>query len=457
MNLNLDLGWEEWVSLPAINLPFIKAKVDTGAQTSVLHARHIEVFKVKNKKFVRFEISPLPEKPNFKVSCSAPLIGRRKVTSSNGESEKRYFIKTDIEISGQTWEIEISLTDRNTMQYRMLIGRSSIGPEMTVYANESFLNGQPASKNPYSSKKKRSLKSRRALRIALLTREPNNYTSKRIVIAGQQRGHQVEPINSTRCYLDVDTGNPEIYYDSSPLPKYDVVIPRIGASITSYGLAVTRQFELTGAIPLNNPQAIANSRDKLLAHQLLASANINMPVTGFASSPKDTNGVINTVGTMPLVIKLLESSQGKGVILAETKKAAETVINAFRGLQANFLVQEYIEESKGEDLRCLVIDGKVVGSILRSNKENDFRSNLHQGGIAQSTSITAKERGIAVRAAKAIGLSVAGVDILRSNRGPLVLEVNSSPGIQGIEKTLETNIAGQIISFCEKKLGILPN
>jgi len=244
MNSNLDLGWEEWVSLPSINLPYIKAKVDTGAQTSVLHAKHIEVFKVKNKKFVRFEISPLPEKPNFKVSCSAPLVGRRKVTSSNGESEKRYFIKTDIEISGQTWEIEISLTDRHSMQYRMLLGRSSIGPEMTVYANESFLNGQPSSKNPYSTKKKRVLKSRRALRIALLTREPNNYTSKRIVIAGQQRGHQVEPINSTRCYLDVDTGNPEIVYDSSPLPKYDVVIPRIGASITSYGLAVTRQFQL---------------------------------------------------------------------------------------------------------------------------------------------------------------------------------------------------------------------
>jgi ribosomal protein S6--L-glutamate ligase len=457
MNPSIDLGWEEWVSLPSINLPYIKAKVDTGAQTSVLHAKHIEVFKVKKKKFVRFEISPLPEKPNFKVSCSAPLTGRRKVTSSNGESEKRYFIKTDIEISGQTWEIEISLTDRHTMQYRMLIGRSSIGPDMTVYANESFLNGQPPTKNPYSTKKKRSLRSRRALRIALLTREPNNYTSKRIMIAGQQRGHQVEPINSTRCYLDVDTGNPEIYYDSSPLPKYDIVIPRIGASITSYGLAVTRQFQLTGALPLNDPQAIANSRDKLLAHQLLASANINMPVTGFASSPKDTMGVINTVGTMPLVIKLLESSQGKGVILAETKKAAETVINAFRGLQANFLVQEYIEESKGEDLRCLVIDGKVVGSIVRSNKDNDFRSNLHQGGVAQSTTITAKERGIAVRAAKAIGLSVAGVDILRSNRGPLVLEVNSSPGIQGIEKTLEMDIAGQIIMFCEKKLGILPN
>lgn len=453
MTTQLDLGWEEWVCLPSINLPAIKAKIDTGAHTSVLHAQHIEVFKVGKKRYVRFEVSPLPEKPKFVVSCSAPLIGRRTVTSSNGESEKRYFIKTSIEISGETWPIEISLTDRITMQYRMLVGRTAIGPEMTVHPTESFLNGQPI-KNPYKGKKKPVLRSRRALRIALLTREPNNYTSKRIEIAGRQRGHQVEAINSTRCYLDVDTQKPDIYYDASPLPKYDVVIPRIGASITAYGLAVTRQFQLTGAFPLNEPQAIANSRDKLLAHQLLASAGINMPITGFASSPKDTNGVINAVGTIPLVIKLLESSQGKGVILAETKKAAETVIGAFRGLNANFLVQEYIQESKGEDLRCLVIDGKVVGSIVRSNKGGDFRSNLHQGGVAESTTITRKERGIAVRATKAIGLSVAGVDILRSNRGPLVLEVNSSPGIQGIEKTLGLDIAGEIIAYCERRLGI---
>jgi ribosomal protein S6--L-glutamate ligase len=453
MSQSLELGWEEWVGLPDINLPSIKAKIDTGAQTSVLHARHIEVFKVGDKKYVRFEITPLPDKTRFKISCSAPLIGRRKVTSSNGESEKRYFIKTVLEISGVSRPIEISLTDRETMQYRMLIGRSAIGPDVIVHPAESFIHGEPLI-NPYANKKKTKLKSRRALRIALLTREPNNYTSMKIERAGALRGHQVEAINPTRCYLDVDTQNPEIYYDSSPLPKYDVVIPRIGASITSYGLAVTRQFELTGAFPLNSPQGIANSRDKLLAHQLLAQAKINMPVTAFASSPKDTNGIISAVGTIPLIIKLLESSQGKGVILAETKKAAETVIGAFRGLNANFLVQEFIAESRGEDLRCLVIEGKVIGAILRSNKGDDFRSNLHQGGTPELTTITPKERGMAVRAAKAIGLAVAGVDILRSNRGPLVLEVNSSPGIQGIERALGIDIAGEIISYCERKLGI---
>ena len=449
----IDLGWEEWISLPSINLPAIKAKVDTGALTSALHAKHIEVFKVNKRRYVRFEVSPLPEKPQLVISCSAPLIGTRNVTSSNGKTEKRHCIKTLIELAGREWEIEISLTDRISMQYRMLLGRTAIEPGMTVHPTESFLNGSPR-KDLYRKRKKITPKSRRVLRIALLTREPNNYSSKKIQIASELRGHQVEKINPTRCYLDVDTDNPKIYYDGKPLPKYDVVIPRIGASITSYGLAVTRQFQLTGATSINDPQAIANSRDKFLAHQLLASAGIDIPVTGFASSPRDTKGIIDVVGTIPLIVKLIESSQGRGVILAETKKAAEAVISAFRGLKANFLVQEYIQESKGEDLRCLVVDGKVIGSIVRLSQSDDFRSNLHQGGIAEATTISRKERAIAVRAARALGLSVAGIDILRSNRGPLVLEVNSSPGIEGLEKTLDIDVAGEIISFCEKQLGI---
>ena len=248
--------------------------------------------------------------------------------------------------------------------------------------------------------------------------------------------------------------NPQIYYEGNPLPKYDIVIPRVGASITSYGLAVTRQFLLTGATSLNEPQAIANSRDKLMAHQLLASAGIDIPVTGFASSSKDTKGIIDTVGSIPLIIKLAESSQGRGVILAETKKAAETVISAFRGLKANFLVQEFIEESKGEDIRCLVVGGKVIGSIKRINKGDDFRSNIHQGGTAEKAILSRKERSVAVKAAKALGLSVAGVDILRSKRGPLVLEVNSSPGIKSLDQTLEIDVAEQIIIFCESQIGI---
>ena len=327
MTKELEIGWEEWINLPSLNIPAIKAKVDTGAQTSALHAKHIEVFKVKKKKHVRFEVSPLPEKTNLTISCSAPLIDRRKVTSSNGESENRYIIKATLILGAKEWEADISLTDRESMQFRMLLGRSALDPKIIVHPTESFLLGG-LDKSIYRKKKIKPLKSRRALRIALLTREPNNYSSKKIKLAGEARGHEVETINTTRCYLDVDMDNPQIYYEGNPLPKYDIVIPRVGASITSYGLAVTRQFLLTGAIALNQPQAIANSRDKLMAHQLLASAGIDIPVTGFASSSKDTKGIIDTVGSIPLIIKLAESSQGRGVILAETKKAAETVISA---------------------------------------------------------------------------------------------------------------------------------
>ena len=449
MTKDLEIGWEEWINLPSLNIPAIKAKVDTGALTSALHAKHIEVFKVKRKKHVRFEVSPLPEKTNLTISCSAPLIDQRKVTSSNGESENRYIIKTTLILGAKEWEADISLTDRESMKFRMLLGRSSLDPEMIVHPTESFLLGG-LDKSIY--RKKKSLKSRRALRIALLTREPNNYSSKKIKLAGEARGHKVETINTTRCYLDVDMDKPQIYYEGNPLPKYDIVIPRVGASITSYGLAVTRQFLLTGTTSLNQPQAIANSRDKLMAHQLLASAGIDIPVTGFASSSKDTKGIIDTVGSIPLIIKLAESSQGRGVILAETKKAAETVISAFRGLKANFLVQEFIEESKGEDIRCLVVGGKVIGSIKRINKGDDFRSNIHQGGAAEKATLSRKERSVAVKAAKALGLSVAGVDILRSKRGPLVLEVNSSPGIQSLDQTLEIDVAEQVIIFCESKI-----
>jgi len=453
MTKDFEIGWEEWINLPSLNIPAIRVKVDTGAKTSVLHAKHIEIFKVKKKKHVRFEVSPLPEKPNLTISCSAPVIDKRKVTSSNGESENRYIIRTTLILGTKDWEADISLTDRESMQFRMLLGRSALDPEMIVHPTESLLLGD-LDKSIYRKKKRKSLSSKRALRIALLTREPNNYSSKRIKLAGEARGHEVEAINTTRCYLDVDMDKPEIYYEGRPLPKYDIVIPRLGASITSYGLAVTRQFLLTGAISLNQPQAIANSRDKLMAHQLLASAGIDIPVTGFASSSKDTKGIIDTVGSIPLIIKLAESSQGRGVILAETRKAAETVISAFRGLKAHFLVQEYIEESKGEDIRCLVVGGKVIGSIKRLNKDDDFRSNIHQGGTAEKAILSRKERAVAVKAAKALGLSVAGVDILRSKRGPLVLEVNSSPGIQSIDQTLGVDIAEQMIMFCESQIGI---
>jgi ribosomal protein S6--L-glutamate ligase len=286
---------------------------------------------------------------------------------------------------------------------------------------------------------------RRALRIAVLTRE-NNYSNDRLIAEGEARGHTVEKIDTSRCYMAINAMSPEVHYDGARLPRYDAVIPRIGSSITP---AVIRQFETIGTYCVNGSQGITASRDKLLSHQLMARHRIGMPNTAFASSPKDTDSLIGLVGTAPLIVKLLESTQGKGVFLAETKKAAQSDISAFRGLKANFLVQDFVKEANGEDIRCWVIDGKVVASMKRSAAAGDFRSNLHQGGQANTVRITKAERETAVRAVKAFGLRMAGVDPLRSNDGPKVLEVNSSPGLEGIEKATGKNIAGLIYDHTE--------
>ena len=293
---------------------------------------------------------------------------------------------------------------------------------------------------------------RRPLRIALLTKEPNNYSSRRLIEAGEARGHVVEAIDTTRCYMKIDARASEVHYDGKVLPRYDAVIPRIGPAITSYGLAVLRQFSNRGAYCLNQPDAIAASRDKLLAHQLLARERIGMPVTAFANSPKDTKDLISLVGGAPVIVKLLQSSQGKGVVLAETRKAAESLVDAFRGLEADFLLQEFVGEAAGRDTRCFVVGNKVVASIQRQAAEGEFRSNLHRGGTAAAVRLTKEEREVARKAAQTIGLSVAGVDILRTSEGPKVLEVNSSPGLEGIETATGKDIASLIIENLESKV-----
>ncbi len=266
----------------------------------------------------------------------------------------------------------------------------------------------------------------------------------------------VEVIDTLRCYMALNASSPEVHYDGKRLPRYDAVIPRIGASITSYGTAVVRQFETTGTYCVNGSDGITASRDKLHAHQILARHRIGMPVTAFAASPKDTNNLIGLVGGAPLIVKLLESTQGKGVVLAETKKAAESVISAFRGLRASFLVQHFVKEAAGEDIRCLVVGGKVVAAIKRTAQPGEFRSNLHQGGTARAVKITKAERTAAVRAARAFRLNLAGVDLLRSEEGPKVLEVNSSPGLEGVERSSKKNIAELVFDEIEKNMRPAP-
>jgi len=288
------------------------------------------------------------------------------------------------------------------------------------------------------------------MNIAIISRNKELYSTKRLVEAATTRGHEIKVLDPLRCYMNMACNRPEIHYKGEKLPLYDSVIPRIGASITFYGTAVLRQFEMMGVFPLNESVAISRSRDKLRSMQLFSRKGIGLPLTGFANKPDDVQDLIKMVGGAPLVIKLLEGTQGIGVVLAETPKAAESVIEAFMGLKANILVQEYIKEADGADIRCLVIGDKVVAAMKRQAAAGEFRSNLHRGGSASVIKITPTERQTAVLAAKTMGLNVAGVDLLRSNNGPLVMEVNSSPGLEGIEKATDKDIAGMIIEFIEK-------
>jgi len=446
---DFPLGWEEWASLPDLGVPALKVKVDTGARTSALHAFAIEPFGTSDRPRVRFGVHPIPERPEIELYCSADVVARREVTSSNGETELRYIVETPIRIGDREWTIQVSLTNRETMQFRMLLGRQALAEGAVVNPSASYLQPQ-LSFDVYKDFPSTGY-TQRALRIAILTREPDNYSTRKLVEAAEKRDHVVELIDTLRCYMNINAHKPEVHYDGRALPRYDAVIPRIGASITSYGLAVVRQFETAGTWCLNSSDGVARSRDKLYAHQILARHQIGMPATAFASSPKDSDNLIGLVGTPPVIIKLLESTQGKGVVLAETKKAAGSVVSAFRGLKADFLAQAFVKEAGGEDIRCIVVGGKVVAAMKRKAAEGEFRSNLHQGGVAEAVKISKAERDTAMKAAKAIGLDFAGVDLLRGADGPKVLEVNSSPGLEGVEKATGKDIAGMVMDHLEKR------
>lgn len=288
------------------------------------------------------------------------------------------------------------------------------------------------------------------MKIGLLCRNPSLYSHQRLIEAAEERGHQIDVIDHLRCYIDIASSDPEVHYKGESLKGYDAIIPRIGASVTFFGTAVLRQFEMMGVYPLNESVAISRSRDKLRSLQLLARDGVGLPTTVFAHRTSDANELMELAGGAPVIIKLLEGTQGIGVVLGETPRAAESIIQAFGGVKTNILVQQFVKEAKGEDVRCLVIGNKVVAAMMRKGKDGDFRSNLHRGGSAKLIKITPKERATAIKAAKAMGLNVCGVDMLRSKEGPVVMEVNSSPGLEGLEKATQVDVAGQIIEFIEK-------
>ena len=444
------LGSEEWCSFPEIGIPTIKARVDSGAKTSALHAINIAPFIKNEANWVRFDINPIQNNLKTVIHCEAALVDKRIVKSSSGFREQRYVIRTNLKIGDSMWPIEMTLTNRDSMGFRMLLGREAMSGRVLVDPEEKYLLGQPTTES-LKELYKNSEKASSGLRIGLLASNPELYSNKRIMEAGEMRGHEMHFLNIKECYMKLDAKAPEIHYRGGKiLNQFDAIIPRIRPSITFYGCALTRQFEALKVFCLNSSTAITQSRDKLYSLQLLLNHGVDIPTTGFANSPLDTNDLIRMVGGSPLIVKLLEGTQGKGVVLAETKKAAESVINAFKSLNANILVQEFIKEANGKDIRCFVIDGKVVAAIQREAMPGEFRANIHLGGTASIIKVTSEEKRIAIKAAKAMDLKVAGVDIIRSAKGPLLLEVNSSPGLEGIEGATNKDIAGEMIRAIEK-------
>lgn len=446
------IGSQEWCSFENLNIPSIKARIDSGAKTSSIQSTNIKKFKKGKESWVSFDVNPIQDNLSIVVHCESKIVDVRIVKSSSGITDKRFVIMEKVQIGNNSFEIELTLANRDGMDFRMLLGREAMKDRFIVDPSKHYLTGQ-ITEEELEKKYSHLLHEKSGLSIGLLATDKSLYSNKRLMEAGKARGHEMYFYNIQQCYMRLDTVTPEVRYrGGSIIQDLDAIIPRIRPSMTFYGCALLRQFHSIGTYCLNSDTAISQSRDKLFSSQLFSANDIQIPITGFAKSPLDTKDLINMVGGAPLVIKLLQSAQGKGVVSAETDKAAESVINAFKSLQANILVQEFIKEAAGKDLRCFVVNGKVVASIERSAPKGEFRSNIHMGGTAKKIKITLEERRLAIKAAKILNLAVAGVDIIRSNKGPLLLEVNSSPGLEGIETATGKDIANEMIMAIEKKL-----
>ncbi len=446
------IGGEEWCVFSTLGIPAIKARVDSGAKTSSIQATNIKLFMKGTQEWVKFEVNPLQENRSIAITCEARLVDRRMVRSSSGISEERLVVKVPLTLGSDTFDIEITLANRDTMEFRMLLGREAIigrymvNPALNYQVKEFTEVEINTIYAPY-------FKNKSGLKIALLASNPELYSNKRLIEAAEARGHEIVFLNVELAYMKLDAHSPEIRYrGGNILAEFDAVIPRIKPSVTFYACALIRQFDFLGVYCQNSAEAISQSRDKLFASQLFSKNDIHIPITGFAKSPMDTKDLIKMVNGAPLIIKLLESTQGKGVVLAETNKAAESVINAFKSVNTNILVQEFIKEANGQDIRCFVVNNKVVAAMQRQAQIGEFRANIHQGGTASIIKITSEEKKLALKAAKVLNLAVAGVDIIRSNKGPLLLEVNSSPGLEGIENATGKDIANAMIVAIEKKL-----
>ena len=446
------IGSIEWCSFPQLGVPTIKARVDSGAKTSTIQADNVKPFIKDGQEWVKFDVTPIQDNRSIVVSCEERVTGRKLVKNTSGISEERLVVQTIMQLGEHCWKVDLTLANRDTMEFRMLLGRDAFMDRFLVDVSKECVQGEVHEKE-LAELYQQYAQEKNGLRIGVLASNPSLYSNKRIMEAGEARGHEMVFLNVEHSYMKLDVHRPEIRYrGGNILNQFDAIVPRIKPAVTFYGCAILRQFKHLGVYCLNSADAITQSRDKLFASLLFSENDINIPVTGFAKSPMDTKDLIRMVNGAPLIIKLLESTQGRGVVLAETDKAAESVINAFKSVKTNILVQEFIKEANGQDIRCFVVNGKVVASMQRQAAKGEFRANIHQGGKASVIKITSEERKLAIKAAKALNLAVAGVDIIRSNKGPLLLEVNSSPGLEGIELATGIDIADEMIRGIERKL-----
>lgn len=450
----LLIGSEEWFSFNTLGIPAIKARVDSGAKTSSIHAVNISSFKRKGFPWVSFEVHPLQNNRRTVVRCEAPVVDRRSVRSSSGEAEKRYVICVPMSMGDASWDVEVTLANRDSMGYRMLLGREAMVGRMLVDPGSRFIHGDLHRDFLEKAYGGAGHSLEEGLHIGLLASDPDAYSSRRIREAAEERGHTLHFLNIKHCYMKLDADTPEIHYRGGYLVnELDAVIPRIPANMTLYGCALTRQCESMGIFSLNSSAAISNARDQLFSSQLLLKNLMDIPLTGFADSPIDTGEVIDMVGGAPLIVKLLEGAQSRGAVLAETRQAAESTINALKSVSANILVQEYVKEAQGKALRCLVIDGKAAVSIERRSTPGEFSIDTPHNARIAAVKATAEEKRIAVKAAKVLDLRIAIVDMIRSNRGPLLLKVNPSPDLEDLETATNRDLAGMLISAIEVKLG----
>jgi ribosomal protein S6--L-glutamate ligase len=453
INDKIIVGSEEWCALPALGIPAIKARVDSGAKTSSLHAFNIRSFKRHNVPWVSFEVHPVQNNRRTIVRCEAEVVDKRMIKSSTGISEKRYVIRTTLKHADISWEVELTLGNRDSMGFRMLLGREAMKGRILVDPAAGCLGGDVSAEQIQQLYADHTSEGS-GLRIGLLASNPELRSNQRILEAGEERGHRIRFYDIKQCYMKLDAETPEIHYRGGKiLSNLDAIIPRIRPDLTFYGCALVRQFESIGTWSLNGAEAIGHSRDKLYSLQLLLQHGLAIPTSGFADSPLDTDDLIEMVDGAPLVVKLLEGPHGRGSVLADTRTAAESIINAFKSLQAHLLVQEFIKEAEGRDLRILVIDNKIAGALERQAPPGEFRANLHRSASVSAVRTSSEERNLALKATRVLGLKVAGVDIIRSRKGPLLLDVTSSPQLSEIEDVTGKDVAGSMISAIEKQLG----